>query len=78
MERLVQAGASPRGMSYLLRAARVTAWLEGRDMVVPEDLRAVFFETMAHRVFLDPVYELRRDEIMRELCRKLFETVPAP
>jgi MoxR-like ATPase len=61
-----------------MRAARVTAWLDGRDMVVPEDLRAVFFETMAHRAFLDPVYELRRDEIMRELCAKLFETVPAP
>lgn len=78
MERLVQGGASPRGMSYLLRAARVAAWLNGRAMVVPEDLRSLFFETMAHRVFLDPIYELRRDAIVRELCRQLFERVPAP
>jgi MoxR-like ATPase len=78
MERLVLAGASPRGMSYLIKAARVAAWLDGRGMVVPEDLRAVFFETMAHRIFLDPVYELHRDAILRELCKKLFETVPAP
>jgi MoxR-like ATPase len=78
MERLVQGGASPRGMSYLLRAARVAAWLNGRDMVVPEDLREVFFETMAHRVFLDPIYELRREAIVRDLCRQLFERVPAP
>jgi MoxR-like ATPase len=78
MLRLVLGGASPRGMSYLLRAARVTAWLNGRPMVVPEDLRNVFFETMAHRIFLDPIYELRREAIVRELCKQLFERVPAP
>jgi MoxR-like ATPase len=78
MERLVQGGASPRGMSYLLRAARVAAWLNGRAMVVPEDVRSVFFETMAHRIFFDPIYELRRDRIISELCRQLFERVPAP
>jgi MoxR-like ATPase len=78
MQRLVAGGASPRGMSFLLRAARVAAWLDKRNMVVPEDLRAVFFETMAHRIFFDPIYELRREPIVRELCRQLFERVPAP
>ena len=78
MERLIAGGASPRGMSYLLRAARVAAFLDNRDMVVPEDLRAVFFETMAHRIFFDPIYELRREPIVRELVRQLFERVPAP
>jgi MoxR-like ATPase len=77
-EDLVQSGASPRGMSFLLRAARVAAWLDGRDMVVPEDLRAIFHETMAHRIFLDPIHEMRREEIVRELFQRLFETVPAP
>jgi MoxR-like ATPase len=78
MQRLVVGGASPRGMSFLLRAARVAAWLDNRNMVVPEDLRTVFFETMAHRIFFDPIYELRREPIVRELCRQLFERVPAP
>lgn len=78
MQRLVIGGASPRGMSYLLRAARVAAWLDGRNMVVPEDLRAVFFETMAHRIFLSPIYELRRDAIVQELIKQLFARVPAP
>ncbi|WP_393988542.1 AAA family ATPase [Xanthobacter sediminis] len=78
MERLVQGGASPRGLSFLVRAARVRAWLEGRDMVVPEDLRAVFPEVMAHRIFLDPVYEMRRDMLAGALCRAAFETVPVP
>lgn len=77
-DRLVMAGASPRGLSYLLRAARVSAWLNGRNAVVPEDIRDVFQETMAHRIFLDPVYELRRETITRQLIEALFKTVPAP
>ncbi|MEJ0092723.1 MAG: MoxR family ATPase [Methylocella sp.] len=78
MRRLVQGGASPRGLSFLVQAARVRAWLEDRDMVVPEDIREVFVETMAHRIFLDPIYELRRDAIVRDLCRAAFASVPAP
>lgn len=77
-ERLVQGGASPRGVSYLVRAARVRAWLDGRTMVVPEDLRDVFVEVMAHRIFLDPVYELRRERIVRALCKAAFDTVAVP
>jgi len=78
MDRLVQGGASPRGMAYLIRAARVNAWLEGRVMVVPEDLRAMFTEVMAHRVFLDPIYEMRRDQIMPELLASALAKVAAP
>lgn len=76
--RLVAAGASPRGLSYLVRAARVAAWLDGRSMAVPEDVRAVFYETMAHRIFFEPVYEIRRETIASELVDALFETVPVP
>jgi len=78
MARLVQGGASPRGMAYLVRAGRVRAWLDGRDAVVTEDLRAVFTEVMAHRVFLDPIYELRRDALTRALFADVFAKVPAP
>lgn len=76
--RLVAGGASPRGMSYLVRAARVLAWLSGREMVVPEDIREIFNECMAHRIFLAPVYELRREEIVRSLISNVFAKVPAP
>ncbi len=78
MERLVAAGASPRGISYLVRAARVRAWLEGRDMLVPEDIRAVFAAVMAHRLFLDPIYELRREQLVPQLLQGAFQRVAAP
>jgi MoxR-like ATPase len=75
---LVQAGASPRGMSLLLRAARVAAWLKGRDYIAPEDLQSVYHEAIAHRVFFNPVYELRRSAIARELTQQILARVAAP
>jgi MoxR-like ATPase len=78
MDRLVQGGASPRGLAFAVRAARVRAWLEERAMLVPEDIRDVFIETMAHRIFLDPIYELRREEIVRDLCVAVLASVPTP
>lgn len=76
--RLVQSGASPRGMSMLLRAARVAAWLAGRTEVLPEDLHTVFGPVVAHRIFFTPIYEMRRSEIARRLVAGILETVPSP
>jgi MoxR-like ATPase len=78
MGRLILGGASPRGMAYLVQAARVQAWLEGRHMIVPEDLQAVFREVVAHRIFLDPIYELRRSEIIDLLIEAVLARVAAP
>jgi MoxR-like ATPase len=75
---LILAGASPRGMSLAMRAARVNAWLQGRDYVEPADVHAVLHETLAHRIFLEPVYELRRTAIVRELIGQALARVPAP
>ena len=75
---LMLAGASPRGMSMLLRAARVAAWLDGRGYVTPEDLQAVFAETVGHRLCYQPVYELRRQEISPALMAGILASVAAP
>jgi MoxR-like ATPase len=76
--RLVLAGASPRGMSMMLRAARVNAWLNGREAILPEDIHAVFHETIAHRLVFSPVYEMRRTEIARELLTNTIAAIAAP
>ena len=75
---LMLAGASPRGMSLLLRAARVAAWLDGRGYVTPEDVQAVFVETIAHRLCYQPVYELHRHEISPRLMAAIVAAVAAP
>ncbi len=78
MNRLVLSGASPRGMGMLLRAARVNAWLNNRDAVLPDDIHAVFHETIAHRVVFSPVYEMRRTEIAREMLNGIINVIAAP
>lgn len=78
MDRLILAGASARGMSMLMRAARVVAWLDDRDSLVPEDIQAVFHETTAHRVFLNPTYELRRADLIQELIGSILRQIASP
>jgi len=78
MNRLILAGASARGMSLLMRAARCSAWLSGRGYVTPEDIQSIFRETVAHRVFFTPIYEMRRDAIASELIGQILQRVAAP
>lgn len=76
--RLVHAGASPRGMGMLLKAARVNAWLMGRAAVLPEDIHTVFHETVAHRLVFSSMYEMRRTALARELMGSIIRTVAVP
>ncbi len=78
MEKLILAGASPRGMMALVRAARVVAWLAGRRHLVPDDVQAVAPSILGHRIFFTPVYELRRAQIADELVSQILEKVAAP
>ena len=45
-------GASPRGTISLDRCARAHAWLAGREFVSPEDIQAVLFDVLRHRLIL--------------------------
>ncbi|MCQ4241996.1 AAA family ATPase [Stutzerimonas stutzeri] len=45
-------GASPRGSIALDRCARAHAWLAGRDFVSPEDIQAILFDVLRHRLIL--------------------------
>jgi MoxR-like ATPase len=73
----VTLGAGPRGGLALLRAARAAALLEGRDHVLPDDVRAIALPALRHRVHLSPDLEIegqRADDVLRAL----LESVPAP
>lgn len=78
VEDLVIAGASVRGMSAMVRAAKVCAWLAGRDHVLPDDVHTVLLPSMTHRVFLSPVYEGRREQIMPQFVAALRDHIATP
>jgi MoxR-like ATPase len=78
MDKLILAGASPRGMMALVRAARVVAWLAGRTHLIPDDIAALVPSALGHRIFFTPVYELRRAQIADELIAQILEKVATP
>jgi len=78
MDRLILAGVSPRGMMALTRAARVIAWLAGRDYLVPDDVRLAATPALGHRIFFTPIYELRRAQLADALMAQILDRVPTP
>lgn len=50
----VRLGVSPRGSIALLRTSKAYAFVNGRNYVVPDDVKAVMSETLAHRMILSP------------------------
>jgi MoxR-like ATPase len=63
-------GASPRGAAMLATAARARAALEGRDYVVPDDVKMLAIPTLRHRVLLSPAADIdgrRVDEVIAEI-----------
>lgn len=68
-------GASPRAGLQLLRAARATAALAGRDHVLPDDVQAMAVPVLAHRLLLTPDAALARRDAQR-VVTDLLATVP--
>jgi MoxR-like ATPase len=57
-ERMLSLGASPRATVALFRAARAAAVLEGRDFVIPDDVKGVTPAVLRHRINLAPELEV--------------------
>ncbi len=70
-------GASPRGSLALVLTARAKAVIEGRDYVVPEDVKAVAVAALAHRITLKPEVWMR-DVGGVDIVRTVLSHVPAP
>lgn len=66
----VYLGASPRGSLALARAGQARAALQGRDHVLPDDIKALAVAVLAHRIIVSPAARLRdlsSDRIMQEI-----------
>lgn len=69
-------GASPRATIALDRCSRALAWLEGRDFVTPDDIRAVAHDVLRHRLILS--FEAEAGGITaNQVIDKLLDTVPS-
>ncbi|GGD23007.1 AAA family ATPase [Nocardioides daphniae] len=73
----LQTGVSPRGATALMRAARAWAWLNGRDFVTPDDVKALAQATLVHRLTLRPEAELEGVDASAVLASAVG-SVPVP
>ncbi len=62
--RYIEFGASPRASIYLHRCAKIKALFDGREFVMPEDVKAVAHDVLRHRIVLN--YEAESDGVTSE------------
>ena len=73
----IDGGISPRGALALCRLAKAVAYLEGRDYVVPMDIRSCFEPVCAHRIVL--TRETRASgKCAEDILHEIVEKVPCP
>ena len=73
----VEVGASPRGSLAVMRLARAKAALDGRDFVVPDDVKAVAIPALAHRLALKPELWVQRVQA-EDVVQQCLASVPVP
>lgn len=61
LAKYIQVGVSPRGSIALDKCSRAYAWMQGRDHVTPDDIRAVINDCLRHRIVLS--YEAGADGV---------------
>jgi len=74
---LIAFGASPRATIYLNLAAKAHAFLKGRGYVTPEDIKAIGYDVLRHRILI--TYEAEAEEINSDnIVAKVFDTIEVP
>ena len=74
---MIRHGASPRASIFLAKASKAYALMEGRDYVLPSDVRAIANEVMRHRIAL--TYKAEAKDISTDdLVEQIFMKVPVP
>jgi MoxR-like ATPase len=74
---LISYGGSPRATIFISLAARAQAFLEGRDYVLPDDIKGVAMDVMRHRLIV--TYEAEAEEVTPEsVIARLLDRIPVP
>jgi MoxR-like ATPase len=76
-DRRVAVGSSPRGSLAFLKMARAHAALDGRDYILPDDVKRFAVPVLSHRLILQPEYWMSK-QISGEVIRDVLEKIPVP
>jgi len=70
----VELGVSPRGTVFLMKLSRAKATVEGRDYVIPDDVKYVAVEALAHRLILKTelwIKGVKAEQVIKEIVEKI-------
>jgi len=73
----VYLGASPRGSLALYRTSQARAMLDGRDYVIPDDVKELAYTTLGHRVIVSPSARVK-SITSSDIILGCLERVPVP
>jgi len=73
----VYLGASPRGSLALYKTSRALAAIQGREYVIPDDIKALAEPALAHRLIISPSARIK-DVDARSVVQEILESVPVP
>jgi MoxR-like ATPase len=73
----VYLGVSPRGSLALFKTTRAYAALQGRDYVIPDDVKGLLEATFAHRLIISPSARIKNVE-SRTIVQQIASSVPVP
>jgi MoxR-like ATPase len=73
----IELGASPRATLSLFQAAQAWAAIDGRDYVIPDDVKAMAPHVLTHRLMISPQAQLRGRR-MEDLVTDIVSAVPVP
>ena len=77
LKNVIAFGASPRATIALDKCAKINAWLCGHDYVTPEDIHAVVYDVLRHRIIL--TFEAQANGMTTDdVIRRLLKLVPLP
>lgn len=74
----IRLGVSPRGVLALMRASQTKAAMMGRNYVIPDDVKAVCADTMAHRMICKGSNLLQNTTVAHEYLRQILVQVAVP
>jgi MoxR-like ATPase len=73
----VYLGASPRGSLALYRTCQARALLDGRDFVTPDDVKALAYATLGHRIIISPASRVKNVSA-KDVVEQTLDRVPVP
>jgi MoxR-like ATPase len=71
---LIKLGSSPRGSIALAKMSQASAFLSGKDFVIPEDVRNVFEDVIVHRILLNSQAKMNnttQEQILKEIIKEV-------